>query len=175
MNYAGVKIASIENGVGCRTSMFVSGCTHHCDECFNAETWDFNYGNPVTKEVEDRVLDSLKPRYIDGITFLGGEPLEPENQPGVRSLVERIRKEVPGKTIWVYTGYTWEELQDPTSRAHTEHTLPLLAKIDILVDGRYEKEKKNLLLQFRGSENQRVIDVQETLKQKDIVLSEHHK
>ncbi len=174
MNYATIHHADIANGVGCRTSLFVSGCTHHCKDCFNEIAWDFDYGKPFDQEVEDRIVDSLKASYMDGLTVLGGEPMELQNQPAVRHLLERVRAEVPGKTVWIYSGYTWEELTDETNtRCHSGDTLPILQMTDILVDGEFVADLKNISLPFRGSSNQRIIDVQKTLETKEIVLTKY--
>lgn len=157
MNYAEIKYMDIANGPGVRTSVFVSGCTHHCPDCFNKEAWDFNYGKPFTKDVETEILNSLR----KGITFLGGEPFEMVNLEALAPFVEHIRNEKPEISIWFYSGYTWEEL---ISRQGVEKELTerVLSKIDVLVDGQFMLEKKSMMLQFRGSENQRVIDVPKT-------------
>jgi anaerobic ribonucleoside-triphosphate reductase activating protein len=175
MNYGQVYYNDVANGIGCRTAFFVSGCTHHCKGCFNEMTWDFNYGEPYTKEVEDDIIESLKPEYIAGLTILGGEPMEIVNQKEIRPLLERIKKEVPKATIWIYSGYLWEELIDPTNkRCHGDDTEAILAMTDILVDGEFMLDKKNLMLRFRGSENQRIIEVQESLKKGEVVLSKYN-
>ena len=174
MKYGRIFYYDIANGAGVRTALFVSGCRHHCKECFNPETWSFDYGEEYTKTVEDQILDSLKPGYVEGISLLGGEPMEPENQPSVRGLIERVHEEYPEKNIWMYSGYTWEELTDETNkRCHTKDTDAILSGIDILVDGEFMIDKKNISLRFRGSENQRLIDVKETLKNGEIVLSKY--
>ena len=174
MNYGQIINNDVANGIGCRTSLFVSGCTHHCKGCFNEMTWDFNYGLPYTKEVEDEIIESLKPSYISGLTILGGEPMEVVNQKEVRALLERIKKEVPKATIWIYSGYTWEELTDKENRrCHSEDTEAILSMVDILVDGEFVLEKRDLMLRFRGSSNQRVIDVPETLLKGEVVLSKY--
>ena len=175
MNYGQVYYNDVANGVGCRTAFFVSGCTHHCEGCFNEMTWDFNYGEPYTKEVEDDLVESLKPGYIDGLTILGGEPMEIVNQKEIRPLMERIKKEVPRATIWIYSGYLWEELTDPNNkRCHGEDTDAILSMTDVLVDGEFMQDKRNLMLRFRGSENQRIIDVPATLSKGEIVLSPYN-
>ena len=175
MNYAQVYTCDIANGIGCRTSLFVSGCTHHCKNCFNQVAWSFDYGKPFTKAVEDRLIEVSKPDYIDGFTFLGGEPMEVANQKVLRPFIERIKQELPEKTIWVYSGYTWEELTDQSNmRCHSLDTDIILRNIDILVDGRFVEAQKNISLRFRGSSNQRIIDVQETLKTGHVVLSEYN-
>ena len=173
MNYGQILFSDIANGIGCRTSLFVSGCTHHCRECFNPMTWDFDYGELFTKEVEDRLLQSIQVSYIDGITILGGEPMEVKNQRDLLPFIRRIRKEAFGKTIWIYSGYTWEELTDPANnRCHCEDTWEFIRSIDVLVDGEFILEKKDITLRFRGSANQRIIDVAATLDKGEIVLLE---
>ncbi len=175
MNYGQIYYNDVANGVGCRTALFVSGCTHHCKGCFNEMTWDFAYGQPYTKEVEDEIIESLKPGYIDGLTILGGEPMEIVNQKEIRPLLERIKKEVPRATIWIYSGYLWEELIDPSNnRCHGDDTDAILSMVDVLVDGEFMLDKKNLMLRFRGSENQRVIDVPSSLKSGEVVLSKYN-
>ena len=172
MNYGRIFFNDIANGIGCRTALFVSGCTHHCKECFNEETWDFSYGEPFTREVEDKIIKSLEPSYIDGLTILGGEPMEKVNQAVIRPFLERVKKEAPGKTIWIYSGYVWEELTNPdNTRCHSADTEPILSMLDILVDGEFVLEMKNIMLHFRGSENQRIIDVPQTLRSGSIVLA----
>lgn len=164
MNYGTIKNCDIANGVGVRVSLFVSGCTHHCRECFQPETWDFAYGEPYTRETEDELLRLLAPSYIDGLSLLGGEPMEPQNQRELVKLLRRVRAELPDKNVWCYSGYTLEtDLLSP-SRARCEVTDELLSMIDILVDGEFVLEKKNISLSFRGSENQRIIDLKATLK-----------
>ncbi len=175
MKFGQVYYNDVANGVGCRTALFVSGCTHHCKGCFNEVTWDFNYGEDYTKEVEDEIIESLKPGYIDGLTILGGEPMEIVNQKEIRPLLKRIKKEVPKATIWIYSGYTWEELTDKNNkRCHGEDTEAILGMLDVLVDGEFLEEQKNLMLRFRGSSNQRVIDVPATLEAGKIVLSKYN-
>ena len=170
MNYANIKTYSIENGTGVRVSLFVSGCTHHCKNCFNAEAWDFEYGKPFTKETEDEVIEDLRPDYMAGITLLGGEPMEPVNQRGLISLIRRIREELPQKTIWIYSGYVYEDFKDG-GRAHCEVTDEILSLCDILVDGPFVEEKKNISLRFRGSENQRIIDLKKTRAEGKVILA----
>jgi len=172
MNIGQIYFTDIANGIGCRTAVFVSGCTHHCKGCFNEETWNFNYGHAYTKEIEDKIIASLKPSHIDGLTLLGGEPMEPINQKAIRPLLERVKKEASHATIWIYSGYTFEELTDPNNkRCHTEDTDAILSMIDILVDGEFMIDKKDITLKFRGSSNQRIIDVPATLEKGEIVLS----
>ena len=174
MHYGNIKKLAVEDGIGCRTAFFVSGCRHHCKGCFQPETWNFDYGQPYTKETEKEILDSLRPDYVAGITILGGEPFEPENQSDILSLIKAIKKQYPDKTIWIYSGCTFEDLMDTSSQYHTDNTVPILEQTDILVDGEFIQEKKNLMLRFRGSENQRIIDVQKSLETQTPVLSEYY-
>lgn len=171
MNYGEIKYYDIANGPGVRTSLFVSGCRNRCEDCFNRETWAFDFGKPYTEETENAIVESLKPDYIAGLTVLGGEPFEKENQPEVLKLVNRVRKEFPNKTIWIFSGFTYEELISG-SRASGETANEILSVCDILVDGRFDKSKKNISLKFRGSENQRIIDLKPTLLQNKVVLKE---
>lgn len=171
MNYANIKYCDIANGVGVRTSVFVSGCRNHCKECFNRETWDFAFGKPFTEETENEVIESVAPDYIAGLTVLGGEPFEPENQAGVLDLIRKIKAKYPGKSVWVYSGFTLEELRSG-SRASGRTCDEILSLIDVLVDGRFVQEKYNISLRFRGSENQRIIDMPGTRKEGKIVLWE---
>ena len=169
MNYGAIKKCDIANGVGVRTVLFVSGCTHHCKGCFQPETWNFDYGERYTKETEDEIIESLKPDYVDGITLLGGEPFEPENQRELVKLLRRIKKELPQKPVWSFSGYTYEELTGD-SRAVCEVTNEMLSMLDVLVDGEFVEAKRNISLRFRGSENQRLIDMNKTRKEGKIVL-----
>ena len=166
MNYATIKKTDVANGPGVRVSLFVSGCTHHWKGCFNSEAWDFHYGQAYTEETEQEILQALAPDYIRGLSLLGGEPMEPENRGAVLSLVKKVREQYPQKTIWCYTGYhfdrdllRWMEEGDPV----ITELLPLL---DVIVDGEFIEERKNLRLAFRGSENQRILDVQLSLREK---------
>ena len=169
MNYATIKYCDIANGEGVRTSLFVSGCRRHCPNCFNAVAWDFNYGAPFTDAVKEQIIESLAPGYINGLSLLGGEPLEPENQPRVLEILRRVRRELPEKDIWCYSGFTFEELTGE-SRAHTEHIFEILSRLDVLVDGRYMKDRRNISLRFRGSENQRLLDVKKSLEENRAVI-----
>lgn len=174
MNCCGIYYCDTANGVGIRTSLYVSGCTHHCKGCFNEQTWDFNFGKLFTPEIAEEVIKSLARPYIQGITILGGEPWEIVNQKVLRPFIERIRREYPDKTIWTYSGYLFEELLDPDNkRCHSEDTLPMLEMTDILVDGEFIEARKNLKLRFRGSDNQRIIKVKESLEKGEVVLSEY--
>lgn len=172
MNYATIKKNDIANGTGVRVSLFVSGCTHRCPGCFNTEAWDFGYGEPFTPQVEERILEALAPSYVEGLTLLGGEPLEPQNQEVLLPFVRRVKEQYPTKTVWCYTGYTLEQLQDAACRACTADTAPLLSLIDVLVDGRFEQDKKDIRLRFRGSSNQRIIDLPTTLSTGEVTLKE---
>lgn len=162
MNYASIKYYDIANGVGVRTSLFVTGCRNRCPQCFNQETWSFSFGEPFTSDVEDAIIQSLMPSYIAGLTVLGGEPMEPENQEALVPFLKRVRAAVPHKNIWLYTGFTWDELTRGPSRACIDITGELLGLIDVLVDGRFVQEQKDITLRFRGSSNQRLIDVPAT-------------
>lgn len=170
MHYAEIKTCDIANGPGIRVSLFVSGCTHRCQNCFNEETWDFQYGKPFTAETENELLNALRPAYVRGLTLLGGEPLEYVNQQGLLPFIRRVRKELPGKDIWCYTGYTFET--DVLNRmcAEWEETRALLSCIDVLVDGEFIQERKELGLRFRGSSNQRLIRVQDSLREGKTIL-----
>lgn len=151
MNYAGIKKVDIANGPGVRVSLFVSGCRNHCRGCFNPETWDFNYGDPFTKETEDEIIAALRPSWIQGLSILGGEPTEEENERVLIPFLERVRRELPEKDIWLYSGYTWEMLQSEE----------ILTLVDVLVDGPFLLEQKDAGLAFRGSRNQRIIYLRE--------------
>lgn len=171
MNYGNIKYFDIANGEGVRTSLFVSGCTHHCKNCFNPETWDFRYGKPFTREIEDEILKSLEPDYINGLTLLGGEPFEKANQRALLPFLKRVRESCPQKTIWCYSGYLFDSELLGESRARCEVTDQMLALIDVLVDGEFKEEQKDITLRFKGSANQRIIDVQKSLKEGKIILS----
>ena len=169
MNFATIKPSDIADGPGVRVSLFVSGCTNHCENCFQPETWDFGYGEPFTSETEERILNLLDRSYIKGLTILGGEPFEPSNQRALLPFVRRVRERYPDKTIWMYSGFTYEEMTREGTHPHCEATLPLLDLIDVLVDGRFVEKLKNLSLRFRGSSNQRLIDMKKTLANGEIV------
>ena len=171
MNVAEIKTNDIANGEGVRTSLFVSGCRHRCPDCFNEIAWDFAYGRPYTKEIEEGIFASVEPEWIAGISLLGGEPFEPENQPAVLDLLRNFRRKFPQKTVWCYSGFTIEEIRgEKPSRAHTEISEEILRLLDVLVDGKFEKALKSIMLKFRGSSNQRVIDVKKTLESGEIIL-----
>ena len=171
MHYGSIKSTDIANGEGVRVTLFVSGCTHHCKNCFNKETWNFDYGEPFTKEVEDSIIKLLEPDYIKGLTLLGGEPMEPANQKALLPFIKRVRAEFgETKNIWCYTGYVYDRDLLGDSRAKCDYTIDLLKQIDVLVDGPFVEKLKNLSLKFRGSSNQRIIDVQKSLKEQRVVL-----
>ena len=170
MNYATIKKTDVANGPGVRVSLFVSGCTHHCKGCFNSVAWDFQYGQAYTLETEQEILQALAPDYIRGLSLLGGEPMEPENQHGLLELAKRAKALHPEKSIWCYTGDVYEDLVDAASPRHTEETDELLGLIDVLVDGPYIDSLHDITLRFRGSSNQRVIDMDETRKTGEVVL-----
>ncbi len=167
MHYATIKNCDIANGPGVRVSLFVSGCTHRCPGCFNEVAWDFDYGEPFTQQTIDTILDMLRPSYIRGLTLLGGEPFEPQNQGAVVELLRQVKKQLPEKSIWAFSGYLFDK--DILS-GRLGDTGEYLSYLDVLVDGPFIEAKKNLSLRFRGSENQRLIDVKASLKEGAIVL-----
>ena len=169
MNYATIKPRDIANGPGVRVSLFVSGCTHHCPGCFNQEAWDFSYGEPFTQEVVDRILELLRPGFVRGLTLLGGEPFEPQNQGPIVDLLRQVKAQMPEKSIWAFSGYLFD--RDILS-GRLGDTREYLSYLDVLVDGPFIQAKKNLALRFRGSENQRLIDVPASLAKGEIVLWE---
>lgn len=170
MNYGEIKKCDIANGEGVRVSLFVSGCTHHCKGCFNAQTWDFGFGDPFTKEVEDDIIEALKPGYIVGLTLLGGEPMEPENQAALLPFLKRVKDACPTKTIWCYSGYTMDKDLVEGGRAYCAETKDMLSMIDVLVDGEFVEALKDIRLSFRGSSNQRIIDVKKSLAAGEVIL-----
>lgn len=169
MHYATIKNCDIANGPGVRVSLFVSGCTHHCKGCFNEVAWDFDYGEPFTQDTVNTILDMLKPDYVRGLTVLGGEPFEPQNQGAVLELLRAIKAKYPEKSIWAFSGYLFERITSGTL-GDWEITREYLSYLDVLVDGPFVEEKKNLNLRFRGSENQRLIDVPASLRENKVVL-----
>ncbi len=172
MNYADIKQYDVANGVGVRVSLFVSGCTHHCKGCFNEVAWDFKYGTPFTEETINTIIEYLKPSYVAGLTILGGEPFEPANQKGLLPLLRKVRETYPEKNIWMFSGYTFDT--DIVGRMCNtlDETKEILSLIDILVDGKFEEDKKSVSLRFRGSANQRIIKVQQSLKSGKVELWE---
>lgn len=164
MYYGEIKNCDIANGEGVRISLFVSGCTNRCKNCFQPQTWDFCYGEPFDEDAENRILSLLSPEYINGLTVLGGEPFEPQNQRSLLPFIKRVRAAYPNKNIWAYSGFTYEEMLTPGVHPNCEATEELLSLLDVLVDGRYVDELKDISLRFRGSRNQRVIDLAATRK-----------
>lgn len=169
LNYANIKDFDIANGPGVRISLFVSGCTHHCKGCFNREAWDFDYGQPFTQETVDEIIQMMKPAYIKGLTLLGGEPFEPQNQGPIVELLRRVKKEYPQKSIWAFSGYLFDKDILSGRLGDWEITKEYLSYLDVLVDGPFVEEKKDLMLRFRGSSNQRLIDVPKSLASGSVV------
>ena len=172
MHYAALKTHDVANGPGIRVSLFVSGCTHRCPGCFNAEAWDFSYGEPFTDEVADRLIEALAPSYIKGFSLLGGEPFEPANRAALAPLLERIKETYPEKTVWCYSGYSFDSDMLAHRIGDAETVDRMLSCIDILVDGKFVEAQKSARLRFRGSSNQRIICVRESLAADGIVLWE---
>lgn len=170
MNYAKIKKHDIANGPGVRVSLYVSGCTHRCRGCFNPETWDFSYGRPFDEAAEAEALEALLPSYIRGLTLLGGEPFEPQNRPELIRFVKRVREKLPEKTVWCYTGYDYERDLLAGRVGDPESTEELLSLVDVLVDGEFREEQKVIDLRFRGSLNQRIIDVRRSAAEGKPVL-----
>ena len=165
MNYAALKKFDIANGPGVRVSLFVSGCRHHCKNCFNREAWDFDFGRPFTNDTEEEILAELDKDYIKGLSLLGGEPFEPENRAELTQLLKRVKDKYPQKPVWCYTGFEFEKLTDSTAKA-------MLSLIDVLVDGKFVEELKSPDLIFRGSSNQRIIDVKKSLEAGEVIWLE---
>ena len=170
MHYGEIKNCDIANGEGVRVTLFVSGCTNHCENCFQPQTWAFDYGRPFTEETEQYLMELLAPSYINGLTLLGGEPFEPENQRALVPFLRRVRRELPEKNIWAYSGFLYEDMLREGSHPRCEVTDELLSMLDVLVDGRFVEELKDISLRFRGSSNQRLIDMKKTLAAGKIVL-----
>lgn len=172
MNYAKIRKCDVANGPGVRVSLFVSGCNHHCKNCFNREAWDFNYGEKFTEKQEEQIIEDLKPDYITGLSILGGEPFEQANQEELAPLVEKVKETYPNKKIWCYTGFTFDKqiLGQMVKEEHRDTTEQMLKNIDYIVDGRFVEELKDPKLQFRGSSNQRIIDVKKSLAANEVVL-----
>ena len=175
MNYADIKKIDVANGEGVRVSVFVSGCNHHCKGCFNQCAWDFNYGKKFTEKEEQQIIDYMNHDYISGLSLLGGEPLEPKNQEGLLPLVKKVKEKFPDKNIWCYTGFDFEKDVVGKMAKNNETTRELLKYIDIIVDGKFEEDKKDLKLQFRGSSNQKIVDVKKSLKTGQIVKKIQYK
>ena len=172
MHYATIKNCDIANGPGVRVSLFVSGCTHRCPGCFNEVAWDFNYGEPFTQQTVETILNMLRPNYVKGLTLLGGEPFEPENQPDIVNLLRQVKAIYPEKSIWAFSGYLFDKDILTGRLGPWEVTKEYLSYLDVLVDGPFVESKKNLSLRFRGSENQRLIDVPASLAAGEVVLWE---
>ncbi|MBO5954320.1 MAG: anaerobic ribonucleoside-triphosphate reductase activating protein [Oscillospiraceae bacterium] len=172
MNYATIKNCDIANGPGVRVSLFVSGCTHRCKGCFNEVAWDFAYGEPFTQETVDSILAMLAPAYIRGLTLLGGEPFEPQNQGPIVELLRQVKAKYPSKSIWAFSGYLFDRDLLAGKVGDPAVTKEFLSYLDVLVDGPFVEAKKNLMLRFRGSSNQRIIDVPASLRQGEVVLWE---
>lgn len=172
MNYATIKDCDIANGPGVRVSLFVSGCTHHCKGCFNEEAWDFNFGKPFTQQTVNDILKMLEPGYIKGLTLLGGEPFEPENQPAILDLLRQVKQKFPEKSIWAFSGYLFDKDILSGKLGPWEITKEYIGYLDVIVDGRFVQEKKDLSLRFRGSSNQRIINVPASIQNGEIVLWE---
>ena len=170
MYYSTIKDCDIANGTGVRITLFVSGCTNRCKNCFQPQTWDFSFGEPFTEQTEEKLLAMLKPDYISGLTLLGGEPMEPQNQRALVPFLQKVRKTYPQKNIWCFTGFTYDMLKTDGSHPRCEVTDEMLSLIDVLVDGKYVDELKDLTLQFRGSSNQRLIDMNKTRKNGEVTL-----
>ncbi|MCI9407490.1 MAG: anaerobic ribonucleoside-triphosphate reductase activating protein [Clostridia bacterium] len=170
MNYATIKWYDVSNGPGVRVSLYVSGCRNHCKNCFNPETWDFCYGEPFTREVEDKIINALAPEYIKGFTLLGGDPFEPENAEALVPFMERLRKKYPEKSVWCFTGYDYEADLLTGKKGDIDTNIRLLSTLDVLVDGKFVEELKDLNLLFRGSSNQRIILVRPSLEKDEVVL-----
>ena len=170
MHVGEILRADSANGEGIRVSIFVSGCTNRCPGCFQPETWDFCYGKEYTKEIEDYLLEEVSKDYYRGLTILGGEPFEPSNQEVLIHLIRRMRRECPRKDIWMYTGFVYEKDLQKGQRKYTEVTDEMLSYLDVLVDGPFVQAKKNISLKFRGSENQRIIDMKKTLEKGEVIL-----
>lgn len=170
MNFATIKYHDVANGPGVRVSLYVSGCRNHCKNCFNPETWDFNYGEPFTKGVENKIIEGMKPDYIKGFTLLGGDPFEPENQTVLAPFLERLRKKYPQKSFWAFTGYDYEADLLTGKLGDGDTVQRMLNCLDVLVDGKFVESLKDLNLLFRGSSNQRIILVQQSLKSDEVVL-----
>ena len=171
MHVGEILVADCANGPGVRVSVFVSGCTNCCEGCFQPQTWDFTYGRFYDKEMEDYIVEELSKSHYQGLTILGGEPFEPSNQKELIHLIRRVREELPDRNIWMYTGFTYDKDLCPGGRKYTKQTDAILDEIDVLVDGRFEQAKRDLMLKYRGSSNQRIIDMKQTRKQGEVVLS----
>lgn len=171
MKYAKIKKCDVANGPGVRVSLFVSGCNHHCKNCFNREAWDFNYGKEFTEDEQNEIIEDLKPEYITGLSLLGGEPFERTNQEGLVPLIKKVKEKYPNKKIWCYTGFTFDNqiIGEMIKKEGRKTTKEMLENIDYIVDGKFIEELKDPKLRFRGSINQRIIDVKKSLRENRIV------
>lgn len=175
MNYTDIKKIDVANGEGVRVSVFVSGCNHHCKGCFNQCAWDFNYGKEFSEKEEQQIIDYMNHDYISGLSLLGGEPLEPRNQEGLLPLVKKVKKKFPNKNIWCYTGFDFEKDVVGKMAKDNETTRELLKYIDVIVDGKFEEDKRDLKLQFRGSSNQKIVDVKKSLQTGKVIKENQYK
>ena len=175
MNYADIKKIDVANGEGVRVSVFVSGCNHHCKGCFNQCAWDFNYGKEFSEKEEQQIIDYMNHDYISGLSLLGGEPLEPRNQEGLLPLVKKVKEKFPNKNIWCYTGFDFEKDVVGKMAKDNETTRELLKYIDVIVDGKFEEDKRYLKLQFRGSSNQKIVDVKKSLQTGKVIKENQYK
>lgn len=175
MNYADIKKIDVANGEGVRVSVFVSGCNHHCKGCFNQCAWDFNYGKEFSEKEEQQIIDYMNHDYISGLSLLGGEPLEPRNQEGLLPLVKKVKEKFPNKNIWCYTGFDFEKDVLGKMAKDNETTRELLKYIDVIVDGKFEEDKRDLKLQFRGSSNQKIVDVKKSLQTGKVIKENQYK
>ena len=175
MNYADIKKIDVANGEGVRVSVFVSGCNHHCKGCFNQCAWDFNYGKEFSEKEEQQIIEYMNHDYISGLSLLGGEPLEPRNQEGLLPLVKKVKKKFPNKNIWCYTGFDFEKDVVGKMAKNNETTRELLKYIDVIVDGKFEEDKRDLKLQFRGSSNQKIVDVKKSLQTGKVIKENQYK
>lgn len=175
MNYADIKKIDVANGEGVRVSVFVSGCNHHCKGCFNECAWDFNYGKEFSEKEEQQIIDYMNHDYISGLSLLGGEPLEPRNQEGLLPLVKKVKEKFPNKNIWCYTGFDFEKDVVGKMAKDNETTRELLKYIDVIVDGKFEEDKRDLKLQFRGSSNQKIVDVKKSLQTGKVIKENQYK
>ena len=175
MNYADIKKIDVANGEGVRVSVFVSGCNHHCKGCFNQCAWDFNYGKEFSEKEEQQIIEYMNHDYISGLSLLGGEPLEPKNQEGLLPLVKKVKEKFPDKNIWCYTGFDFEKDVVGKMAKNNETTRELLKYIDVIVDGKFEEDKRDLKLKFRGSSNQKIVDVKKSLQTGQIVKQIQYK
>ncbi|MCI8353140.1 MAG: anaerobic ribonucleoside-triphosphate reductase activating protein [Clostridia bacterium] len=172
MHYATIKECDVANGPGVRVSVFVSGCNHHCKGCFNEIAWNFEYGNEFTEETINQVLKDLDKDYIEGLSLLGGEPLEHSNQKGLLPLIKKVKEKFPEKSIWCYTGFDFEKDVMGNMYKNWDETKELISNIDVIVDGKFEQELKNPSLKFRGSSNQRIIDVPKSVKESKVIWAD---